>query len=53
MTIDSGSFRDPSGQVFSFNGHIYRSIFEHGREAYETARDECIYDHLTKKKIIN
>lgn len=52
MTIDSGSFRDPSGQVFSFNGHIYRSIFEHGREAYETARDECIYDHLTKKKLL-
>ena len=46
MTIDSGSFRDPSGQVFEQNGKIYRSIFEHGRKEYEAARDLNIYEYM-------
>lgn len=52
MTIDSGSFRDPSGQVFERNGKIYRSIFEHGRKEYEAARDLNIYDYMVEKHLL-
>jgi len=43
---DSGSFRDPSGHVFSRDGQIYRSVFAAGVKDFEAARDEGIYDNL-------
>ena len=46
MIINSGSFRDPSGQVFSKNGEIYRSIFEPGIDNYLAARDSGAYEKL-------
>ena len=47
MIGDPGSFRDPSGHVFSRGGKIYRSIFEPEAQNYEAARDEGVYDkHL-------
>ena len=46
MTANAGSFRDPSGQVFSRNGRIYRSIFEHGVKEFVAARDAGIYNKL-------
>ena len=48
MDVDSGSFRDPSGLVFSKNGNIYRSIFNPGVKDFEAARSEGIYDKLIK-----
>jgi ribosomal protein L11 methylase PrmA len=46
MTINPGSFRDPSGSVFSKDGRIYRSIFKHGVATFEAARAAGIYDRL-------
>lgn len=44
--IDSGSFRDPFGKVFSRDGDIFRSIFELGAKDYVSARDTGVYDKL-------
>ncbi len=49
---DPASFRDPSGQVFSLNGSIYRSIFEPGVKDYEEARDLGIYDKLIEAGLL-
>ena len=46
MIVNSGSFRDPSGCVFSKDGKIYRSIFEPGAKDFEAARDAGVYDKL-------
>ena len=46
MDADTGSFRDPSGLVFSKNGNIYRSIFEPGAKDFEEAQNAGIYDKL-------
>ena len=46
MAFNSGSFRDPSGQVFSRHGKIYRAIFDPGVKDFEAARDAGIYDKL-------
>ena len=48
MLSNTGSFRDPSGQVFNKNGNIYRSIYEPGVQDFEAARDAGIYDKLIK-----
>ena len=41
-----GSFRDPSGQVFSKDGEIYRSVFLTGVGDFEAVRAAGIYRHL-------
>ena len=46
MTINEGSFRDPSGQVFSKDGEIYRSIFAPGVNNFEAVRDAGVYAQL-------
>ena len=46
MISDSGSFRDPSGHVFSRDGKIYRSVFEAGAKDFEAARDAGVYERL-------
>lgn len=43
---DSGSFRDPSGLVFSRGGNIFRSIFPAGCKNYESARNAGVYKDL-------
>ena len=50
--IDSASFRDPSGSVFTHNGRIFRSIFEEGQINYELARDAGIYDKLFEADLL-
>ncbi|MEA3222466.1 MAG: SAM-dependent methyltransferase, partial [Thermodesulfobacteriota bacterium] len=52
MTANSGSFRDPSGYVFSRDGKIYRSIFEPGVKDFEATRDAGIYDKLIEDKLL-
>jgi ribosomal protein L11 methylase PrmA len=52
MTANSGSFRDPSGHVFSRDGKIYRSIFEPGVKDFEATRDAGIYDKLIEDKLL-
>lgn len=46
MVANAGSFRDPSGQIFSEDGRIYRSIFAPGVSDFVAARDAGIYAHL-------
>lgn len=48
MVANTGSFRDPSGQIFSKNGRIYRSIFAPGVRDFESARDAGVYASLIK-----
>ena len=52
MKANSGSFRDPSGQVFSRDGNIYRSVFEHGASEFITARDAGIYNRLISDRLL-
>ena len=52
MILDAGSFRDPSGHVFSRAGKIYRSIFEPGVKDFEAARDAGIYDKLVEAGLL-
>ena len=52
MILDAGSFRDPSGHVFSRDGKIYRSIFEPGVKDFEAARDAGIYDKLVEAGLL-
>jgi hypothetical protein len=46
MIVNTGSFRDPSGQVFESDGVIYRNVFGPGVSDFEAARDAGIYDRL-------
>ena len=46
MIVNSGSFRDPSGCVFSKEGKVYRSVFEAGVSDFVAARDAGVYDKL-------
>lgn len=52
MATDTGSFRDPSGQIFTENGHIYRSVFAPGVEDFEAARESGVYAHLIEKGLL-
>lgn len=52
MMLDSGSFRDPSGRVFSENGKIFRSIFDPGVKDFEAARDAGVYDELMEAGLL-
>jgi ribosomal protein L11 methylase PrmA len=47
VNFDQGSFRDPSGQVFEYQGRILRTINEPARINYEAARDAGVLDKLT------
>lgn len=52
MASNLGSFRDPSGRVFSKNGKIYRCIFDSGAKHFEAARDAGIYDKLIESGLL-
>ena len=52
MKNNPGSFRDPSGSVFSKDGRIYRSIFKPGVEAFEAVKTAGIYDRLIDAGIL-
>ena len=50
MTVEAGSFRDPSGQVFIHENTIYRSIYQSGIADYKAACNNGIYEELILKK---
>jgi hypothetical protein len=52
MIVNSGSFRDPSGCVFSKDGKVYRSIFGPGVKDFEAARDAGVYDKLIEAGLL-
>lgn len=41
-----GSFRDPSGHVYKFEGKIYRTIKTKVKDDYEVLRDSGVYEKL-------
>ena len=41
-----GSFRDPAGQVYDFDGGIFRSVTRFGIEAFETVRKTGFLDRM-------
>ena len=53
MNRNNGSFRDPSGRVFSKEGEIYRSIFAPGVKDFEAARDAGIYRRLIEAGLLS
>ena len=38
-SVVAGSFRDPSGRVFLWRGHVYRTVTDHALSDYVSARD--------------
>ncbi len=52
MKINSGSFRDPSGSVFSRDGRIFRAVYEPGRGDYEAVRDAGVFSRLIEEKML-
>jgi len=52
MISNAGSFRDPSGHVFSKDGQIYRSVFNSGVIDFEAARHAGIYDRLIEAGLL-
>ena len=52
MTVNTGSFRDPSGQVFESDGEIYRNVFGPGVSDFEAARDAGIYEQLIETGLL-
>lgn len=48
MDINTGSFRDPFGQVFSYQNEIYRSIYSLGALDFENASAMGVYKRLVQ-----
>ncbi|MES2907614.1 MAG: class I SAM-dependent methyltransferase [Pseudomonadota bacterium] len=40
--LNAGSYRDPAGQIYECDGHIYRAIYQHGSPAYQATRDSGV-----------
>lgn len=52
VVYDSGSFRDPSGQIFTAGQRVFRKISTHGKEAYEAVRACNITTELEKEGML-
>lgn len=52
VIVNSGSFRDPLGCVFSMDGKIYRSIFVSGANNFEAAREAAVYNKLIEAGLL-
>lgn len=52
MKFHPASFKDPSGQIFYNDNKIYRSIFDHGVQDYEAARDAGIFNKLIAEGLL-
>jgi len=47
-----GSFRDPSGSVFFYEGQLYRKIDTSYREDYEAVNAKGLYDRLVRERLL-
>ena len=52
MARNTGSFRDPSGQVFEIESEIYRSIFRPGADDFEAAREAGVFHKLVQAGLL-
>ncbi len=52
MKVDSGSFRDPAGQVFLRQNKIYRAVFETGALDFDAASTRGIHDALIERGLL-
>ena len=48
----SGSFRDPSGFIFTVNDTLYRQVNHLYKEEYDLIMSSGLYDHLKKSKTL-
>ncbi len=48
----SGSFRDPSGFMFTVDGQMYRQVNKEYREHYDMLMRSGLYEQLTKSKTL-
>jgi ribosomal protein L11 methylase PrmA len=51
ITIDPGSFRDPSGFVFRKDNRIFRTVTEHAIEQFDYVKASGLYDLLAEKNL--
>lgn len=47
---DAGSYRDPSGHVYTFDGQIYRTVLEPAVPAFEALRASGLLDELVGRR---
>jgi ribosomal protein L11 methylase PrmA len=45
-SVDSASFRDPSGHVYRIDGQIYRTVTDRALDDFEALRASGVYDEL-------
>ncbi|WP_282608345.1 class I SAM-dependent methyltransferase [Pelagibius sp. Alg239-R121] len=52
MKPDPGSFRDPSGRVYSRDGHIYRTVSAAAAEEFDAVRATGIIEELEREGLV-
>jgi ribosomal protein L11 methylase PrmA len=53
LEADAGSFRDPSGRVYSYGDRVFRTVSRKAAPSYEAARDSGILQkHAERKTLI-
>ena len=52
MTRDPGSFRDPTGFVFTHDGRLYRQINAGYEHAFVTLHESGLYDELAREGLL-
>lgn len=50
VELNAGSFRDPAGRVFSWDGEIYRTVNACAVSNYEHCKESGFWDFLREKK---
>ncbi len=54
LVREGGSYRDPAGHVFNFNGRIIRTVTTHAKAEYEFVRDsECLKKLIERGWVIS
>jgi hypothetical protein len=52
MTVDPGSFRDPSGYVHHVEDRVYRTVTPHGQAAYAAVRESGALKALQERSLV-
>ncbi len=52
VQLDSASFRDPSGFIFSFENAIYRQVNQSYREEFDLLHESGLYDQLVAQELL-
>ena len=49
---NSGSFRDPAGQIYEYNNRIIRIVKKFGKERYELIKEKNIIEESINKNFL-